>query len=41
MLCLKCKQEPLIHVKQLNTTVIREPDEEPITRKTKIAVTGS
>ena len=24
--CPKCKQETLIHVKQFNTTVIKEPD---------------
>ena len=26
LFCPKCKQETLINVKQLNTTVIKEPD---------------
>ena len=26
LFCPKCKQENLIHVKQFNTTVIKEPD---------------
>ncbi len=29
--CPKCKQETLINVKQMNMSIIKEPDEEPIT----------
>jgi len=32
LFCPKCKQETLIHVKQFHTTVIKEPDAQPITR---------
>ena len=33
--CPKCKQETLINVRQLNISVIKEPDAQPITRKEK------
>ena len=33
--CPKCKQETLISVRQLKTTVIKEPDAQPITRSCK------
>ena len=26
LFCPKCKQETLVHVKEMNTTVIKEPD---------------
>ena len=29
--CPKCKQETLINVKQMNMSIIKEPDAEPIT----------
>ena len=32
LFCPKCKQETLIRVKELHTTVIKEPDAEPIIR---------
>lgn len=32
LFCPKCKQETLVNVKQLNMSVIKEPDAEPITR---------
>lgn len=32
LFCPKCRQETLIHVKQFNITVIKEPDAQPITR---------
>ncbi len=35
LFCLKCKQEMLINVKQLNISIIKEPDAPPITRKIK------
>ena len=35
LFCPKCRQETLINVRQLNTTVIKEPDAQPITRKMK------
>ena len=35
LFCPKCRQETLINVKHLNTTVIKEPDAEPITRRSK------
>ena len=31
--CPKCKKETLINVKQLNMSVIKEPDAEPVTRR--------
>ena len=31
--CPKCKQETLINVKQMNMSIIKEPDAEPITRR--------
>ena len=34
LFCPKCKQETLVNVKDLNITVIKEPDAEPITRST-------
>lgn len=30
--CPKCKQESIVNVKQLNTTVIKEPDAQPQSR---------
>lgn len=32
LFCPKCKQETLINVKELNTTVIKEPDAETQSR---------
>lgn len=32
LFCPKCKQETLINVKELHTSVITEPDAEPINR---------
>ena len=34
--CPKCKQESLIEVKGLHIAVIKEPDAEPITRRSKM-----
>ncbi|MDD3339496.1 MAG: cysteine-rich KTR domain-containing protein [Lachnospiraceae bacterium] len=31
--CPKCRQEHLINVQQLNMTIIKEPDAEPITNE--------
>jgi len=33
LFCPKCKHESLINLKQLNITVIKEPDAEPIAHK--------
>lgn len=34
--CPKCKQETLINVKQMNISVIKEPDAQTITRRFKL-----
>lgn len=40
LFCPKCMQETIINVKQMNMTVIKAPDAQPITNE-KLVVVGS